>query len=287
MKKILLLGDRGKMGTAIKIVFQKDYTVIGKNSSHFNAENFNEVEEMINFYKPEIVINTVAFMGIDPCERQPEKALRLNSLFPYFLANLSKKKNFLLVHFSTDAVFSDSNFEFYTEKHNPCPLNIYGLTKYGGDCFVQNNADKYYLIRIGILFGPTSKKTQFVEKMLLKIKEGEKELRIANDIVTSPSYNIDIAKKIKELIENQYPYGLYHVSNSGKASLFELMKEIVRVLSLDVDIKIASYKDFPHIGQKNRLTPLISIYLSPMRFWKAAVEEYCTKWLSHIKNEIL
>lgn len=287
MKKILLLGDRGKMGTAIKIVFQKDYTVIGKNSSHFNAENFNEVEEMINFYKPEIVINTVAFMGIDPCERQPEKALRLNSLFPYFLANLSKKKNFLLVHFSTDAVFSDSNFEFYTEKHNPCPLNIYGLTKYGGDCFVQNNADKYYLIRIGILFGPTSKKTQFVEKMLLKIKEGEKELRIANDIITSPSYNIDIAKKIKELIENQYPYGLYHVSNSGKASLFELMKEIVRVLSLDVDIKIASYKDFPHVGQKNRHTPLTSIYLSPMRSWKAAVEEYCTKWLSHIKNEIL
>jgi len=287
MKKILLLGDRGKMGTAIKIVFQKDYTVIGKNSSHFNAENFNEVEEMINFYKPEIVINTVAFMGIDPCERQPEKALRLNSLFPYFLANLSKKKNFLLVHFSTDAVFSDSNFEFYTEKHNPCPLNIYGLTKYGGDCFVQNNADKYYLIRIGILFGPTSKKTQFVEKMLLKIKEGEKELRIANDIITSPSYNIDIAKKIKELIENQYPYGLYHVSNSGKASLFELMKEIVRVLSLDVDIKIASYKDFPHVGQKNRHTPLTSIYLSPMRSWKAAVEEYCINWLSHIKNEIL
>ncbi len=275
MKKILLLGDRGKMGTAIKIVFKNDYEVIGKNSSHFNAENFDEVEDLIKFHTPDIVINTVAFMGIDPCEQEPDKAFKINTLFPGFLASLSKKQNFLLVHFSTDAVFSDLELGYYIEKDIPSPLNIYGVSKYGGDCLVKANGEKFYIIRIGILFGPTSKKNQFVEKMLLKIENGEKEIKIANDIISSPGYSIDIAQKIKDIIENEYPYMLYHVTNSGKASLYELMNEIIKNLSLDVKIKKASYKDFPHLGKKNTYTPISSIYIEPLRNWRDAVKDYC------------
>jgi len=42
-KKILLLGHTGKMGAAIREIFQKDYDIIGKNSLDFDAIKLEQV----------------------------------------------------------------------------------------------------------------------------------------------------------------------------------------------------------------------------------------------------
>jgi len=282
-KKVLLLGSTGKMGTALREVFASGYSVIGKNSKDFDALNISQVRGLIEEIKPDILINTVALLGIDPCEKEPEKALRLNTLYPKFLAELSKEKSFLLVHFSTDAVFNDEKGDFYSESDRPCPLNIYGFTKYGGDCFVQAIAQHYYIFRISLLFGETNKDTQFVEKMLQKVREGQNFLRVSDDIFSSPTYSKDVAKEIKRIIEADYPFGIYHIANEGKASLCELMQEIIKNLGLSVKVEKASYKDFPHSGRKNTCTPLKSEKISLLRPWRDAVKEYCC----NIKKEMV
>ena len=104
-KNVLLLGDRGKMGLALRRAFEDAYTVTGKNTSHFDAARPTSLEGALSEQPWDIVINTVAFMGIDACEDQPDKALRVNALFPRWLAEQSVAQGFLLVHFSTDAVF--------------------------------------------------------------------------------------------------------------------------------------------------------------------------------------
>ncbi|HHT9159541.1 MAG TPA: SDR family oxidoreductase [Candidatus Brocadiaceae bacterium] len=275
--KILLLGSTGKLGIALSNVFCDDYSITGKNSKDFDAMNFEQVRNLIKESKPDIVMNTVAFLGIDPCEKEPEKAFRLNALYPKLLAELSNKQGFLLVHFSTDAVFNDTKGDFYTEEDCPQPLNVYGLTKYGADCFIQAITKRYYIFRISVLFGETSKNTQFVEKMLLRVKEGNKILRISDDIIGSPTYSKDVAREVRRLIDNRYPFGLYHVANEGKASLYDLMKDIAEKLNIDVKVKKASYKDFPFLGIKNTDTPIKSERISSLRPWQEAVKEYCAK----------
>jgi len=272
--KILLLGHTGKMGIALNDTLKYDYEVIGKNSSDFNAIKFDEVKNIVKEIKPDILINTVASMGIDTCEKDPVKALTLNTLYPKLLAELSRDMGFLLIHFSTDAVFNDEKNELYVESDTPKPLNVYGFTKYGGDCFIQAIAKKYYIFRLPVLFGKAIKNNQFVEKMLQKIKEGSKVIRVTSDIVSSPTYNGDIAKEIKRIIESSLPYGLYHIVNEGKATLFEIMQEIVKNLNLDVKVEKASYKEFPYVGIKNTNTPMTSEKIRPMRPWKEALKEY-------------
>lgn len=274
-KKILLFGSTGKMGLALTDVLARDYMIIGKNSKDFNALNFEETRPMIQALKPDIVVNTVAFLGIDPCEKEPEKAFRLNTLYPKFLAELSKANKFLLVHFSTDAVFNDNKKGYYVESDCPCPLNIYGLTKYGGDCFIQAIADHYYIFRISVLFGETVKDSQFVEKMLEKVKQGAKILKISDDIILSPTYSKDVAREVKRILEARYKFGLYHIANKGKASLYDLIKEIIKNLGLEVKVEKASYKDFPFIGIKNTNTAIRSEEIDSLRPWKEAVKEYC------------
>jgi dTDP-4-dehydrorhamnose reductase len=273
--KILLLGYTGKMGTALKKVFENSYSVTCKNTSDFDALDFGGVRRLIEEAAPDIVINSVAFLGIDPCEKEPEKAFRINAFYPKLLAELSNEKKFLLVHFSTDAVFNDEKRDFYTESDNPEPLNIYGFTKYMGDCFVRNTAEKYYLFRISVLFGETVRNTQFVEKMLERVKDGCGALRISDDIVLSPTYSMDVAREAKRILEEGLLFGLYHIANEGKASLYDLMKEISENLKLRARIEKASYKDFPFVGRKNTFTPIRSEKIKPLRPWKNAVKEYC------------
>ena len=274
-RKVLLLGSSGKMGTALKGALEHDYIIIGKNSKDFDALDFPQVHNLIEGNKADIVINTVALLGIGPCEKEPEKAFRLNTLYPKFLAELSKEKNFLLIHFSTDAVFNDAKGDFYIESDSPCPLNIYGFTKYGGDCFIQTLADQNYIFRVSVLFGETSRNTQFVEKMLQRVREGQRILKVSDDIFSSPTYSKDVAGEAKRIIESKYPYGIYHIANEGRASLYELMKEVIDSLGFSVKVEKASYRDFPFAGKKNTCTPLKSEKISLLRPWKDAVKEYC------------
>ncbi len=274
-RKILLLGNTGKMGFALEDVLGKDYDLITKNSADFDAFDLEQIPRLIRDNKPDIVINAAAFLGIDPCEEYPEKAFRLNALYPKLLAELSNTHRFLLVHFSTDAVFDSKKRDFYGEKDCPRPINMYGLTKYAGDRFVQVISRNYYLLRISLLFGETNKKTQFVEKMLQKAKEGERILRVSDDIVVSPTYSRDVAEEAKRILEASLPFGLYHIANSKEGSLYDLIKEIADNLHLDVKVEKASYRDFPHLGAKNTYTPLRSEKIEALRPWKESVGTYC------------
>jgi len=276
-KKLLVLGNTGKMGQAICTAFRGDYIIIGKNSGDFDAQNFEEVTAIVEAVRPDIVINAVAFLGIDSCERDSNKAFIVNTLYPKLLAELSNKLDFLLIHFSTDAVFKDRIEGAYKESDYLEPVNMYGRTKHGGDCLVWNIARRFYLIRISILFGESSRNTQFVEKMLDKIRQGATSVQIADDIISSPSYSRDIAKEIKRILEVPESYGVYHVANQGQVSLYELMNEIVHLLGLNVVVERASHKDFPCVGIKNTRTPIQSEKLKPLRHWKMAVADYCSR----------
>jgi dTDP-4-dehydrorhamnose reductase len=274
-RRLLLLGSTGKMGSAVWEVFGDGYDVIGFSSRDFDVADFDRLTAVIDGATPDIVVNTVAHLGIDSCEMNPDAAHRLNALLPKHLAELSVKRGYLLVHFSTDAVFDGAKGDFYLESDQPKPLNVYGLTKYEGDRFVQSIAERYLLIRVSILFGRNEKQTQFVERMLARAMEGNGPLRVADDIVLSPSHAGDVAREVRRLLDESCPAGLYHLANEGKASLYELMAEVVAGLGLDVPVERASYRDFPSVGTKNTHTPLASGKILPLRPWREAVREYC------------
>ncbi len=274
-KTILLLGHTGKLGRALCNSLSSDHLVIGKNSRDFDAANFDQVTELIDECHPDIIINTVALMGIDQCELEPEKAQRINTLLPHYLAKRAFERNVTLVHFSTDAVFNDEKQDCYTENDSPSPLHLYGVTKYGGECLVRSSCERHYIFRVPLLFGKAEKQNQFVEKMLALLDAGQKEIRVSNDLVSSPTYSCDVAEQVKQFLLNEAPFGTYHLANEGKASLHELIAELVVLLKIDATVEKASFLDFPSAGIKNTYTPLKSVKANALRPWREAVQDYC------------
>ena len=273
-KKALILGATGKLGTAFVAALARTYEVVGKGSRDIDIADGAGLRAMLENIRPDIVVNAVACMGLAACEQGPQRAFQINTLGPKSLAELSNELKFILVHFSSDAVFDGSKGDFYVESDGPRPVNVYGLSKYGGDCFVQAAARRFYVFRIPVLFGETPKKTQFVEKMLEKALRGE-TLCVSNDIFSSPSYSRDIAAEAVRLLDSGAPWGLYHLANEGRASLFALMTEIVLNLGLQARIQGVPGDTFPSLGIRNRNTPLRSLKLRPLRPWREALREYC------------
>lgn len=277
MKKLLLLGAYGKMGTALREALAGKFEVTPKGSADFDAGDPESVKAVVGAAKPDVLVNAAAFLGIDPCEKEPLKALRLNALYPRLLAELAAETGFTLAHFSTDAVFSDEKNDFYTEDDAPAPVNLYGLTKYGGDCFIKAACPDHYIFRLPVLFGESPKNTQFVEKMLQLADGGAAELRVAGDIISSPTYSADAAAAAAGILAEGRPCGLYHLANSGKASLYDLMTAVAGELGLKTRISRASYRDFPYTGTKNTNTPMTSARGVKLRPWREAVGAYCAR----------
>jgi len=274
-KRVLLLGNTGKLGSALADALSGPFVLHCANSETFDALHFASVERLVEAVAPDVVVNTVAMVGIDPCEAQPERAFLLNTLYPARLARLCASRGCVLVHFSTDAVFDDSKGAPLDEEDVPRPLHIYGATKYGGDAQVMAHAGCYYLFRVPILFGPAPRLRvpQFVEKMLARAAAGY-PLRIADDIVSSPTYTRDIAGRVVEFLLNEAPYGLYHLTNEGVASLYDLMVAVAEEIGLGVPVVRASCREFPAHGRKNTFTPLTSVRTLLLRPWREAVADY-------------
>jgi dTDP-4-dehydrorhamnose reductase len=135
------------------------------------------------------------------------------------------------------------------------------------------------------LFGENPKENQFVEKMLTRLKKGETELHISEDIVTSPSFSTDIAQAIKGIMTSQTPYGLYHLANEGQASLYDLIMELVGCVKSNATVFGCSHTSFPSKGLKNTFTPIRSMHLPPLRRWQEAFSEYCSTMLTGVNHD--
>ena len=273
MKKILLLGDRGKIGYAMNTILKDNYIVVGKNTSNYCAENDYITRKVIEKENPDIVINCVGLTSTDKCELNPVKAWRLNTLLPRTLATLSNKYNFTLIHFSTDAVFDGISGECYSEWSYPNPRSVYGVTKLCADQAISNIAKKYYIMRLSLIFGYSPKPSSFVEHMINKAVDGN-TLHIADDLIRSPTYNLDVAREVEYFLESKMPYGLYHVASKGATSLYNLITRVVKDFNLDVNVNRASYKDFSYSEYKHICTPLFSYKIRPLRHWTFGLNEY-------------
>lgn len=275
MLNILLLGSTGKMGTALSRVLGRRHRVTGLCSAQLDAGDFDAVRRRIAEGGFQAVINTIAFVGVDPCERDPARALHLNALLPRNLARWSHELDYELVHFSTDAVFSgDKGGEPYDETDTPSPVNVYGMTKYTGDVLVAEQGGRCHVARIGILFGDSTKRNQLFEKMVDAVKGGRTPLRLATDAVASPTSSLDVAEEIAGWLERGHPYGLHHVTNRGQASLYDFIRHALAALGLEAEIQPALQSEFPSLARKSTYIPLTSRGIR-LRPWREALDDYC------------
>lgn len=278
-KKLMVLGSSGTVGTAIETTCPDSYNCIALKHEDIDILETAKLSAMIQEYRPSAIINCVAMASIDPCEKDPEMALNIHCRAVAGLAQACRNFNICLIQPSSHAIFDGMKNEPYTEDDLPKATGVYAATKLISERLVSAICTKYYIARFPTLFGPRRNQgSGFVDKVIDWLKKGH-QLKIADDKMDSPTYSIDAARCIFSLIEKQVPYGIYHISNQGWVSYYDLVVKIRNILKAENTVIRAKDQDFPSAGFKPLKTGLSSIKIKALRPYEDALKEFIENYV--------
>jgi dTDP-4-dehydrorhamnose reductase len=117
----------------------------------------------------------------------------------------------------------------------------------------------------------------FVENMLKRAAQ-QPELKVVDDEVLSPTYTLDLAVKINQLIRTQQ-FGLYHIVNHGKCSWYEFTCKIFELLGQKVKVTKVSAAEFKSKARRPKYSVLENSNLQELgmddiRPWEQALQAY-------------
>ena len=280
--KVLVTGASGQLGTDLCEVL-RDFELIPLTHKDIEINDMDSVKQAFNKYKPDIIVNTAAYVRVDDCEDEKEKAFKVNALGARNVAVVAQELGARLVHLSTDYVFGgedESRTTPYTEFDTPVPLSIYGKSKLAGENLVRHFCFKHFIVRASALFGvagSSGKGGNFVETMLRLARERD-ELKVVNDQVFFPTYTRDLARKITELITTEY-YGIFHITNKGDCSWHEFTAEIVKLAGIKTPVVPITSDQYPQKARRPCYSVLDNSHLrllgmDDMRPWWEALKDY-------------
>ncbi len=278
--KILLIGADGQLGTDFRKVAPPN-EVIPLTISDIDITDRSRTIEAIKKHKPDVVLNTSAYHKVDDCEEHDQEAFAVNAFGVKNLCLACRETDSALVHVSTDYVFDGTKGRPYTEADCPNPGTVYGISKLAGELYVRYMMKKYFIVRTCGLFGVAGclgkGGTNFIENML-KLASQKKQLRVVRDEIVGPTYTLDLAAKIDQLIRTQH-YGLYHITNSGQCSWYDFAKSIFELTGTKIDLQPATSAEFKAKARRPAYSVLAhenlkKIGLDDMRTWDKALEAY-------------
>jgi dTDP-4-dehydrorhamnose reductase len=231
-RRLALIGSKGMLAQMLCESAPAGYVVGHYDLPDFNVTDSAQVLEEMQTFAPDLIVNCAAFTNVDGCEAQESLATRVNGDGPGYLAAAAEAVGALLVHISTDYVFSGDKKTPYLETDQTGPLSAYGRSKLAGEhAIAASGLERHYILRTSWLYGPGG--ANFVETILRLAAERE-ELRIVADQTGSPTYTGDLVQAIFNLVAPNRsccaaPYGIYHFSNSGMCTWYEFACEIIRL----------------------------------------------------------
>jgi len=259
MKKVLLLGATGMLGSAIYDVLKDKYDLVfsvrNKDKINLLDKTYGGVKEhkvvefdvsflyqdflekkgypgdyLSNFLKDvgdvDYVINAIGITIPFSLENQA-LTFFINSALPYILANIWGEK---LIHITTDCVYNGKEGFPYDENSSKTPVDIYGLSKSLGE------PTNCLTIRTSIIGRELEGFTGFLEWFL---NQKEKSINgFANHFwngITTKQFG----KICDEIMTNpeKYPQaGLYHIF-STTVSKYEMLLKFKEKYNIDCEIK--------------------------------------------------
>jgi dTDP-4-dehydrorhamnose reductase len=252
--RILVTGAGGMLGSDILATLSGKHELFGvdlKSPANKSPEvafqvlditNTKDTYEQITKINPELVIHTAAFTDVDGAESKPELAFQANAIGTRNVALSCQRFDAQMIYISSDYVFDGTKTTPYVEYDQPNPLGIYARSKYWGELYTQWLLNKFIIIRSSWLFGRNGR--NFAQAFLSQVKN-QHNLRVVSDQVGAPTYTLDLAAAINDLISVQEQvgtglYGIWHITNSGKCSWYDFAQEILKQIKNTASIEAIS-----------------------------------------------
>ncbi|WP_299215946.1 dTDP-4-dehydrorhamnose reductase [uncultured Dokdonia sp.] len=278
-KRLLITGADGQLGCALReeSVQFSNYEFVFATKKMLDITSKASIQNVIEAHKPDIIINTAAYTAVDAAEKDSDAAYALNQEAVRLLAEVCDQNAIALIHISTDYVFDGMASIAYTEEVVPNPQTVYGKSKLAGEQAIQAlDTLTYAIIRTSWLYSAYGH--NFYKTMIRLGKERE-TVSVVDDQYGIPTLANDLAKAILQLVTTLgYAHrGIYHYSNSGKATWYAFAKAIFESLEMETKVLPVSSEAFPTVATrpKNSIlncTKIVDTFGVSRPLWNEALQ---------------
>lgn len=239
--KLLVTGAAGQLGSVMRQRLGAEHSVTAWTRQDVDLTRYRDVREMVLRLSPQAIVNCASYNNVDEAEVAQETAFAVNAFAVRTLARAAAELDAVLVHYSTDFVFSGAGTTPYTEDDQPDPRSVYAQSKLVGE-WMAADAPKHYVVRVESLFGGPTRRSS-VDRIAELVRAGG-PAPVFHDRVVSPSFVADVAEASMFLLRARPAPGRYHCVNSGHATWFEVGREIARRLGQpDATLQPISVRD--------------------------------------------
>lgn len=245
MQNIVVFGASGQLGQCLKKTagLKNITSIFFPPESEANILDAEALSKVFEQYKPAYAINCAAYTAVDKAEDDIDLARKINKTGAQNLAVQCKAYGAALVHVSTDFVFEGNSTSLLTEDDPTHPISVYGLTKLEGEQDIIAILPQHYILRTSWLYSEFA--NNFV-KTMLKLGSDRDELKIIADQIGTPTYAIDLANAILDIITlSTGEYGTYHYSNEGVTSWYDFAKGIFDISNTAVKLYPIRTSEYP------------------------------------------
>ncbi len=279
------LASRGMVGVGTDLA--PSYSGIDDGSAvtrmpyvSLNITDADAVDRVISEVKPDVIVHCAAWTAVDAAEDEENrpKVMAINVDGTRNIARAARKADAKMVYISTDYVFDGQGTEpWKPDCRDYAPLNVYGKSKLGGELAVSEILEKYFIVRIAWVFGLNGK--NFIRTML-NVGRTHSEVRVVNDQIGTPTYTLDLARLLVDMIETD-KYGYYHATNEGGyISWYDFTKEIYRQAGMQTRVTPVTTAEYglskaarPFNSRLDK-SKLVENGFQPLPDWKDALHRF-------------
>ncbi|MDO5090203.1 MAG: dTDP-4-dehydrorhamnose reductase [Cardiobacteriaceae bacterium] len=228
MRKILITGSEGQVGCALCARLQGKAEVQAHDRQTLDITDRGAVLAAVRTFAPDVIINAAAYTAVDKAESEADTAHAVNADGVRYLAQAAAETDALLLHISTDYVFSGDKADEYLETDAPNPQTVYGKSKLAGEEAALAAHPRTIILRTAWVFGEHGH--NFVKTMLRLARERER-LGVVADQFGAPTYAGDIADALIAIGEQAFDgkaaaYGIYHYSGTPHTNWCDFARAI-------------------------------------------------------------
>jgi dTDP-4-dehydrorhamnose reductase len=279
--KIGIIGANGQLGSSLaRVLGGRGIEYVGFTRPELDVTDLASVTTALGKHRPDIVINTAAYHRVDQCEDTPGETFLVNAVGARNVMVACNQISAVQVYISSDYVFDGAKGSPYVETDNPRPLSVYGAGKLAAEFMTRIGVEEFFIVRSTGLYavgGSSGKGGNFIETML-KLARGGQTIRVVDDQVLTPTYAVDLAGRICDLIQTK-EYGLYHMTSTGEVSWHGFAAKIFELSKVEADLHPTTSEEFgaraarPHYSVLDNLHTR-EIGLEDMRPWDEALADY-------------
>jgi len=242
MKKILITGISGFLGSNLAMAFEGKFRVCGLSRAGSSSGAYDtarvdltDKDSAVKHVKgeaPDVILHCAAIANVDHCERFPEEARKANVEASANIADAALETGAKVVYISTDQVFDGTKGD-YREEDETLPVNVYGKTKLDGEKAVAERSDGNIIARTNFFGWSLRKELTFAEWILDAALTG-KSVTLFRDFVFNPLFVKDLAAVMMDMLDKGLS-GTFHLGSKGCMTKLGFGKRLLDVFGLEFD----------------------------------------------------